>query len=62
MIQELVDFYHVDITFPFGELDSMIDWCNKNCEGDWRFGDSEKGYTFWFEKEKDYFKFVFWKR
>jgi hypothetical protein len=54
--------YKVDITFPFGGLDVMIDWCQKNCQGEWKFGDSDNGYTFYFESDKDYFAFMIWKK
>ena len=52
----------IEITFPFGQLDSMIEWCEKNCQTDWKFGDSDNGYTFWFESEKDYVAFLIWKK
>lgn len=52
--------YKVDITFPFGKLDSMIEWCDNNCSSEWKFGDSDDGYTFYFESERDYIAFVLW--
>lgn len=58
---DIQNSYKVEITFPFGKLDSMIDWCTKNCQSEWKFGDSDLGYTFWFESDKDYFKFMIWK-
>ena len=25
------------ISFSFGELNTVIDWCKKNCQSDWKF-------------------------
>lgn len=57
---DLYNSYHVEITFPFGELDHMMTWCKENCESEWRMGDSSRGYTFYFESKKDYFTFLLW--
>jgi len=39
----------------------MIEWCGKNCQAEWKFDDSDNGYTFYFESEKDYVAFMIWK-
>lgn len=54
----IVTAFKTEVTFPFGKLNDMIDWCKKNCEGEWKFGDSAKGYTFYFENESDYINFL----
>lgn len=54
--------YKTQVKFPFGELGSMIEWCENNCSYEWKFGDSNDGYTFWFENEKDFVAFVMWKK
>jgi hypothetical protein len=53
--------HKTELKFPFGELDSMIEWCEKNCHSEWKFSDSDNGYTFYFDSEKDYFAFMIWK-
>lgn len=52
--------YKTEIIFPFGKLDAMVTWCQNNCDNEWMFGDSEKGYTFYFESERDFVKFMIW--
>lgn len=47
---------------PHGKLQSVIDWCEQNCEGHWQYTDSwlfqdKPGYTFLFKLEKDYMAF-----
>jgi hypothetical protein len=59
------------LTIPFGKLQSVLDWCNHNCEKDWVWTQSDTfyippnkfnkvlyDYTFSFESEKDYLAFI----
>ncbi len=66
--------YKSKIAIPFGELQSVLDWCDLNCQGEWSFNDSvviryefdqdgilKNGsidYIFSFESEKDYLAFI----
>lgn len=60
--------YHAECSIPYGELKVMIDWCNSNCERHWGYsvieeaGFSPGNYSFRFESEKDYVKFIMWKQ
>ena len=59
-----------ELTIPFGKLQSVLDWCNHNCEKDWAWSQSDTfwispgtfiityDYTFSFESEKDYLAFI----
>ncbi len=59
-----------ELTIPFGKLQSVLDWCNHNCEKDWVWSQSDTfcispgtfiityDYTFSFESEKDYLAFI----
>jgi hypothetical protein len=65
--------YKVKLSIPFGQLQSVLDWCNKNCSGDWNYTDI-KGYidhtntdnhwrltldyVFSFESELDHLAFI----
>ena len=31
--------YKSKIAIPFGKLQSVLDWCNTNCQGEWRYSD-----------------------
>jgi hypothetical protein len=62
------------LTIPFGKLQSVLDWCNHNCEKDWAWSQSGSDspffysdihrpvlyvdYTFSFESDKDYLAFI----
>lgn len=54
--------YKTEIEIPFGELDAMIEWCEHNCASEWKFDDSDYGYKFYFESERDYVAFLIWKK
>ena len=60
-----------ELTIPFGKLQSVLDWCNHNCEKDWVWTQSDTfyllpnkfnkvlyDYTFSFESERDYLAFI----
>ena len=61
--------HKANINAPFGQLQPVLDWCDRNCEGDYRFvdlvdgQDSDTGrWEFLFESEKDYVAFLMWKK
>ena len=59
-----------NIDVQFGQLRSIIDWCERNCESDYRYSDinnpesasSTGRWEFLFESEKDYVAFLMWKK
>jgi hypothetical protein len=62
--------YRANIDVQYGQLQPIIDWCERNCEADYRFMDinnpeydSDTGrWEFLFESEKDYVSFLLWKK
>jgi hypothetical protein len=63
--------YQSNLTIPFGKLQTVLDWCNHNCEKNWAWSQSDifyippnninkvlYDYTFSFESEKDYIAFI----
>lgn len=60
--------YKIDVPLKMGKLQPIIDWCEQNCQGDWKFRSSDigsmmdPGWRFEFELEQDYLLFVLtWK-
>jgi hypothetical protein len=67
-------YYKSKVTIPFGQLQTVIDWCDRNCRCDWRYTDNVELplwlkeitpylptpplYTFMFEDERDYMAFM----
>ena len=56
-----------NITVPYGSLQPVLDWCDRNCEADYRYMDVYGGagtdtgrWEFLFESEKDYVAFILW--
>lgn len=52
--------YHAEIQKPHGALDAMIDWCQQECEQEWRWsilessGQTRPGrYLFYFDSDRD---------
>jgi hypothetical protein len=50
---------------PWGDLKSIVDWCDRNCSGDYRYTEDPNGemynsWVFFFENERDYFAFTLW--
>lgn len=35
--------YKSRLTIPFGKLQSVLDWCNNNCEKEWNYADACTG-------------------
>lgn len=42
--------YQSKVAIPFGQLQSVIDWCNRNCKESWRYTDNLPD---WFEDKED---------
>lgn len=56
-----------NIHIDYGELQPILDWCDRNCESEYRYldidYDSDAGrWEFLFESEKDYVAFLMWKK
>lgn len=58
--------HKTNVSVAFGQLQSIVDWCERNCEGDWRYmediNDQWHGFEFFFESKKDYVAFLMWKK
>lgn len=60
--------YRCDIAIPYGELQSIIEWCQNNCNYNWHYkilneaGSSPGFYQFIFDNEVDYVNFLLWKK
>jgi|LakMenE18May11ns_1017448.scaffolds.fasta_scaffold9051103_2 hypothetical protein len=57
------------IGLPYGKLQSILEWCKRNCTHEWKFEEDgntmdtwEPKYTFYFESERDYVAFTLWKK
>lgn len=57
----------VEIQLGFGELKSILSWCEDNCTGEWVYlqlapaGQGKGEYEFYFEDDSDKVKFIIWK-
>ena len=62
--------HKANISVQYGQLQPVLDWCERNCEGDYRYidinnpeHDNATGrWEFLFESEKDYVAFLMWKK
>ena len=60
--------HKANIVVPYGSLQPVLDWCERNCESDYRYVDIDDEYSdagrweFLFESEKDYVAFLMWKK
>jgi len=61
--------HKANINIPYGHLQPVLDWCERNCEGDYRFvdlvsdQDSDTGrWEFVFESDRDYVAFLMWQK
>jgi len=57
--------YKIKLSMPWGDLKSIVDWCDRNCSGDYRYTEDPNGemynsWVFFFENERDYFAFTLW--
>lgn len=66
LIRDGESFAHArEILKPFGQIDSILNWCKTELEGDWRWqlvecsSDIRPGrYIFYFDSERDHFAFT----
>jgi hypothetical protein len=66
MLQNINDEkYRVTLKIKHGLLTQVLDWCNKNCTGDWSFMDSSDLYSdfinswcFIFKSKQDFVMFT----
>lgn len=56
--------HSITISVEYGSLTQILDWCNKNCTGEWSFIDSPDLYSdfiniwcFVFKSEQDFVMF-----
>ena len=64
--------HKANVDVHYGQLQPVIDWCERNCEAEYRYLDidyhsdtyhSDTGrWEFLFESEKDYVAFLMWKK
>jgi len=59
--------YKIKVSVPYGELQPLVDWCDRNCTDDWRYTEDPNGemynsWVFFFESEKDYVAFSIFKK
>ena len=60
--------HSANVTIAFGQLNSVVKWCNTYCESYWDFEitelpDAEGGrYQFNFESDRDAVKFAMWQQ
>lgn len=54
--------HKANVSVPFGELSNIVQWCENNCTGEWRFtediDDQWNSFRFFFESERDYVAFL----
>lgn len=61
MNKTLEYYYEVPIKLEYGQLSPIMDWCKKNCLGDWKLMEVDDGYNFYFEDKRDCIIFSIWK-
>ena len=58
--------HRANITVKHGELQPVVEWCERNCKDEWRFmenvNDQYNGFDFFFESERDYVALLIWKK
>lgn len=57
----------IRIELDFGQLRPVLEWCERNCTGDWRYTEDPNGgmYSSWiflFDTDRDYVAFLMWKK
>lgn len=54
--------YRANVEVPYGKLQQIVDWCERNCSDDWRYMEDIHnqwgGFEFFFNSEKDYVAFL----
>ena len=57
----------VEVSLDYGELTSIVNWCERNCNLEWGYectlpaGRDAGMYDFYFQDEKDLLAFIIWK-
>jgi hypothetical protein len=59
--------HKIGLELSFGQLKPILNWCEKNCIGEWQYmedphGDMYNSWIFFFEQERDYVAFVLWNK
>lgn len=59
--------HRVRLKLPYGELQPIVEWCDRNCRSDYRYsedpnGDMYDSWIFFFDDERDYVAFLMWKK
>jgi len=62
--------HKASVDVQYGQLQPIIDWCERNCEADYRYMDINNDdretaagrWEFLFESERDYVAFLMWKK
>lgn len=59
--------HKIKINLDFGQLKPILEWCERNCTGDWHYTEDPNGemYSSWiflFDDERDYVAFTLWKK
>ena len=63
----LRSIHSVKIDLTYGHLQPIIDWCERNCSGEWAYwqidppGQDKGEYEFYFTEEKDLVAFRIFK-
>jgi hypothetical protein len=58
--------HKANVSVPYGQLQPIVEWCDRNCTSEWRYmedhNDQYNSWEFFFESEKDYVAFLIWKK
>ena len=58
--------FKLSIPIEYGQLQNVVDWCERNCMGEWRYMEDHRdqwhSWTFLFEDERDYCAFLLWQK
>ena len=59
--------FKIYVKLPYGELQRIVEWCDRNCKYDSRYmedpnGEMYNSWVFFFEDERDYVAFTLWKK
>ena len=57
--------YNIKLSMPYGNLKKIVEWCDRNCAGDYRYmedpnGEMYNSWVFFFELERDYIAYTMW--
>lgn len=57
----------IKIKLNYGELKEYLDWCERNCVGNFKYMEDPNGpmydsWIFFFENVQDYATFLLWKK